>query len=36
LLTEDGYPASKLYTFETDEDTEGGIQQVQVLWRQIP
>lgn len=36
VLTEDGYPASKLFTFETDEDTEGGIQQVQVLWKQIP
>jgi hypothetical protein len=36
LLTEDGYPASKLFTFQTDEDTETGIQQIQVLWRQIP
>jgi hypothetical protein len=36
LLTEDGYPASKLFTFQTDEDTETGIQQIQVLWREIP
>jgi hypothetical protein len=36
LLTEDGYPASKLFTFQTDEDTETGIQQIQVLWQQIP
>lgn len=36
LLTEDGYPASKLFTFQTDEDTKTGIQQIQVLWRQIP
>jgi len=36
LLTEDGYPASKLFTFETDENTETGIQQVQVMWQEIP
>ena len=36
LLTEDGYPASKLFTFQTDENTETGIQQLQVLWREIP
>jgi hypothetical protein len=36
LLTEDGYAASKLFTFETDENTETGIQQIQVVWRQIP
>ena len=36
LLTEDGYPASKLFTFQTDEDTEVGIQQIQVMWREIP
>lgn len=36
LLTEDGYPASKLFTFQTDENTETGIQQIQVMWRQIP
>ena len=36
LLTGDGYPASKLFTFQTDEDTEIGIQQIQVMWREIP
>lgn len=36
LLTEDGYPASKLFTFQTDENTETGIQQIQVMWREIP
>lgn len=36
LLTEDGGPASKLFTFNTDTNTETGIQQIQVMWRQIP
>ena len=36
LLTEDGYPASKLFSFQTDENTETGIQQIQVMWREIP
>ena len=36
LLTEDGYPASKLFTFQTDENTEIGIQQIQVMWQEIP
>lgn len=36
VLTEDGQPASKLFTFKTDEDTEAGIQQIQVLWQEIP
>jgi hypothetical protein len=36
LLTDDGEPASKLFTFETDENTETGIQQIQVMWKQIP
>ncbi len=36
LLTEDGQPASKLFTFETNENTETGIQQIQVLWKQKP
>ncbi|MBN1658166.1 MAG: carboxypeptidase regulatory-like domain-containing protein [Anaerolineae bacterium] len=31
-----GYePASKLVTFETDEDTVQGIQQIQVMWQEI-
>lgn len=36
VLTDDGYPASKLFTFQTDENIEAGIQQIQVLWKQIP
>ena len=36
VLTQDGYPASKLFSFQTDEDTETGIQQIQVMWREIP
>jgi hypothetical protein len=36
LLTADGSPASKLLTFQTDENTETGIQQIQVVWRQLP
>lgn len=36
VLTDDGEPASKLFTFETDENTETGIQQIQVMWTQIP
>ncbi len=34
VLTEDGQPASELVTFQTDENTETGIQQIQVLWQQ--
>ena len=36
LLTEDGRPASNPFGFETDENTESGIQQLQVLWRELP
>jgi hypothetical protein len=36
LLSADGSPASKLFTFETDENTETGVQQIQVIWKQIP
>lgn len=36
VLTADGQPASKLFTFQTDEDTEAGIQQIQVLWKRVP
>ena len=36
VLTDDGEPASKLFTFQTDENTETGIQQIQVMWKQIP
>lgn len=36
LLSADGAPVSKLFTFQTDENTETGIQQIQVIWKQIP
>jgi len=36
VLTEDLQPASNLFTFETDQDTEQGIQQIQVLWAEAP
>ncbi len=36
LLTDENEPASKLFTFETDVNTETGIQQIQVMWKQIP
>jgi len=35
VLTADYEPASKLVTFMTDEDTAQGVQQVNVIWRQI-
>jgi hypothetical protein len=34
LLTGDYQPASKLFTFQTDEDTTEGVQQIQVLWQE--
>lgn len=36
LLNEDLSPASKLFTFETDDNTETGIQQIQVIWKESP
>lgn len=36
LLTDSYAPASKIFSFKTDEDTEKGIQQIQVIWRQVP
>jgi hypothetical protein len=36
VLTDDGQPASKLFTFQTDEDTQRGIQQIQVNWSKVP
>ena len=36
LLTQDMQPASRLLTFDTDENTQTGIQQIQVIWQQIP
>jgi hypothetical protein len=35
VLTPEGQPASKLFTFETDADTETGFQQVQVIWQKL-
>jgi hypothetical protein len=35
VLTDDWQPASKLFTFTTDENTETGIQQIQVIWRRV-
>ena len=36
LLTDDGQPASKLLSFNTDENAETGVQQIQVLWQKVP
>ena len=36
VLTDDWQPASKLFTFNTDENTKTGIQQIQVIWKKIP
>jgi hypothetical protein len=36
LLTDGNQPASKLFTFQTDDNTETGIQQIQVVWKQVP
>jgi len=36
LLTDDRQPASKLFTFNTDDDVTTGIQQIQVIWKEIP
>lgn len=36
VLTDDNLAASKLFTFQTDTDVQAGIQQIQVLWKQIP
>jgi hypothetical protein len=35
LLAEDGSPVSKLYSFNTDEDTEAGVQNIQVIWQEL-
>jgi hypothetical protein len=34
LLNDDLSPASKLFTFQTDDNTETGIQQIQVIWKE--
>jgi hypothetical protein len=36
VLTAEGQPASKLFTFQTDADTQTGIQQIQVVWARVP
>ena len=36
LLTDNYGPASKIYSFDTDENTESGVQQIQVIWAQAP
>jgi hypothetical protein len=36
ILAEDWQPASKLFTFQTDENAETGVQQIQVIWKEIP
>lgn len=36
LLADDYQPASKIFSFDTDENTETGIQQIQVIWKQMP
>jgi hypothetical protein len=36
LLADDWAPASKLFTFQTDDNTETGVQQIQVNWKQMP
>jgi hypothetical protein len=36
VLTADMQPASKLQTFRTDDNTQTGIQQIQVLWQKVP
>jgi hypothetical protein len=35
LLTDDGQPASQLFTFNTDDNTESGVQQIQVIWQRV-
>ncbi len=36
VLSDDLQPASKLQTFATDENSQTGIQQIQVIWQQVP
>lgn len=36
VLTAAGQPASKQFTFQTDDDSETGIQQIQVIWGRAP
>jgi hypothetical protein len=36
LLSADNQPASRYFSFRTDEDTQSGVQQIQVLWKEVP
>jgi hypothetical protein len=36
VLTDDGGPASKLFTFATSGSPETGLQQIQVIWKKLP
>jgi hypothetical protein len=36
VLTADGGPASKLFTFETSDSPDTGFQQIQVIWQELP
>jgi hypothetical protein len=36
VLTDDGQPASKLFTFQTSDNTKTGLQQIQVIWKKLP
>ena len=36
VLTPEGQPASTLFTFQTDDDSQAGIQQIQVIWKRVP
>jgi hypothetical protein len=36
VVTPDGLPASEFLTFRTDTDTEAGVQQIQVIWQEVP
>jgi hypothetical protein len=36
VLTDEGGPASKLFTFETSDNPQTGLQQIQVMWQELP
>jgi hypothetical protein len=36
VLTAGGQPASKPFTFQTDDNSKTGIQQIQVIWKRVP
>jgi hypothetical protein len=35
VLTDDGGPASKLFTFQTSDNPQAGFQQIQVIWQKV-